>query len=110
MVEDPKATLSLLSPLPQDRGRLLVIEDVSSLIVGLPATGTLTIGRSPESDVQPSDAGCPRPAAGTLTVGRSPECDVTLSEAAGSRRHAQLHVAAGPLTLEDLGSAPRRRR
>lgn len=79
MVEDPKATLSLLAPVPEDGARLLVIEDVSSLIVGLPATGTVTIGRSPE-------------------------CDVLLSDAACSRRHAQLHIADGALTLEDLGS------
>jgi two-component system response regulator AtoC len=79
MVDDPKATLSIVSQPQADEARLLVIEGVSSLIVALPASGTVTIGRAPECDVQLTDAAC-------------------------SRRHAQLHIEDGLLTLEDLGS------
>src|SRR6185436_2946380 len=79
MLEDPKATLTMATQQEADGARLLVIEGVSSLIIALPASGTVTIGRSPECDVQLTDAAC-------------------------SRRHAQLHMHDGMLTLEDLGS------
>jgi DNA-binding NtrC family response regulator len=79
MFEEPKATLSMITQPRADGARLLVVDGVSSLIVALPETGTVTIGRAPECDVQLADAAC-------------------------SRRHAQLHIADGALTLEDLGS------
>src|SRR5262245_53599153 len=79
MPDEPKPTLSMLTQLPVGSARLLVIEGVSSLIVGLPATGIVTIGRAPE-------------------------CDVRLTDAACSRRHVRLHIVEGSITLEDLGS------
>jgi DNA-binding NtrC family response regulator len=79
MLEEPEATLSVLTELVADGARLLVIDGASSMIVGLPATGTVTIGRAPE-------------------------CEIHLADVACSRRHAQLHIDDGALTLEDLGS------
>ncbi|TMQ04655.1 MAG: FHA domain-containing protein, partial [Deltaproteobacteria bacterium] len=79
MLEEPQTTLSVLTESPVDGARLLVIDGASSLIVGLPA-------------------------AGTVTIGRAPECEVRLGDAACSRRHARLHVDDGTLMLEDLGS------
>jgi DNA-binding NtrC family response regulator len=79
MLEEPEATLSVLTELVADGARLLVIDGASSMIVGLPATGTVTIGRAPE-------------------------CEIRLVDIACSRRHAQLHIDDGALTLEDLGS------
>jgi DNA-binding NtrC family response regulator len=79
MLEEPDVTLSVLMEAPADAARLLVIDGASSLIVGLPAIGTVTIGRAPE-------------------------CEVRLTDAACSRRHARLHIDDGALTLEDLGS------
>ena len=46
----------------------------------------------------------PLPAQRTVTIGRAPECEVLIADAACSRRHAQLHVDDGTVTLEDLGS------
>jgi len=79
MLEEPEPTLSVLSEPPSDAARLLIIDGASSQIVGLPGTGTVTIGRAPE-------------------------CEVRLTDAACSRRHAWLHAEDGTLTLEDLGS------
>ena len=79
MLADPAATLTVLTELPADGARLLVIDGESSLMVGLPA-------------------------AGTITIGRAPECELRLSDTACSRRHARLHIDDGALTLEDLGS------
>jgi two-component system response regulator AtoC len=79
MHEDPETTLSVLAEPVVDDARLLVIDGASSLIVGLPA-------------------------AGTVTIGRAPECEVRLDDAACSRRHARLHIDDGAMTLEDLGS------
>jgi DNA-binding NtrC family response regulator len=78
MLDEPE-TLSVLTELAADGARLLVIDGATSLIVGLPD-------------------------AGTVTVGRAPECEIRLTDAACSRRHAQLHIDDGALTLEDLGS------
>lgn len=79
MLEEPEATLSVLTDQPVDHARLLVIDGASSLIVGLPT-------------------------AGTATIGRAPECEVRLRDAACSRLHARLHIDDGALILEDLGS------
>src|ERR1043166_5548837 len=79
MVHEPEATLSVLTAPPTEGSRLLIIDGATSLIVGLPTTGTVTIGRAPE-------------------------CEVRLGDVACSRRHAQLHIDDGALTLEDLGS------
>src|SRR5262245_50423443 len=79
MLDGPDVTLSVLTEPPGDRARLLVIDGASSLIIALPPTGT-------------------------VTVGRAPECEVRLGDAACSRRHAHLHIDDGALTLEDLGS------
>jgi two-component system, NtrC family, response regulator AtoC len=44
------------------------------------------------------------PASGTMTIGRSRECNVRIQDSSVSRRHALLHL--GPqLVIEDLGSA-----
>src|ERR1041384_727948 len=79
MLPESEATLSVLTEPMTDGSRLLVIDGATSLIVGLPTIGTVTIGRAPE-------------------------CEVRLVDAACSRRHAQLHIDDGALTLEDLGS------
>jgi two-component system, NtrC family, response regulator AtoC len=78
-MEEPETTLSVLAEPSVEGARLLVIDGAFSLIVGLPATGTVTIGRAPE-------------------------CEIRLADSACSRRHAQLHIDDGILTLEDLGS------
>ncbi|MHB8420394.1 MAG: FHA domain-containing protein [Myxococcales bacterium] len=41
---------------------------------------------------------------GTHTVGRSAQCDCSILDEAVSRRHFELHVDAGGVTLRDLGS------
>lgn len=44
-------------------------------------------------------------APGTFVLGRGADCDLVLSDAACSRQHARLSIpAAGPATVEDLGS------
>lgn len=40
----------------------------------------------------------------TLVVGRTSEADIRLTDATVSRRHAELRVVAGGVTVEDLGS------
>jgi S-DNA-T family DNA segregation ATPase FtsK/SpoIIIE len=45
------------------------------------------------------------PASGTVTVGRSPDNEVRLSGTAVSRRHAALRCAPGAVELSDTGSA-----
>jgi two-component system, NtrC family, response regulator AtoC len=53
----------------------------------------------------------PLPASGTVTIGRSLEEDVTIDHDGVSRRHARLHVGARtpggevPVSIEDLGSS-----
>jgi two-component system, NtrC family, response regulator AtoC len=48
----------------------------------------------------------PLPAQGTLTIGRAKDGDVYISDPLASRRHARLHVRAGPgWDIEDLESA-----
>jgi pSer/pThr/pTyr-binding forkhead associated (FHA) protein len=79
MLAEPAATLTVPPELPGDRARLLVIDGASSVVVELPA-------------------------AGVVTIGRAPDCELRLSDTACSRRHAQLHIDGGGLTLEDLGS------
>jgi two-component system, NtrC family, response regulator AtoC len=79
MLSPSEDTRSVLTEPLTDGSRLLVIDGATSLIVGLPTSGTVTIGRAPECEVQLADAAC-------------------------SRRHAQLHIDDGGLTLEDLGS------
>jgi pSer/pThr/pTyr-binding forkhead associated (FHA) protein len=46
----------------------------------------------------------PVPASGTLTIGRSSQCDVRIDHASVSRKHAILHLGAIP-KIEDCGSA-----
>ena len=46
----------------------------------------------------------PLPETGALTIGRSAECDVVVNERSISRRHATLHIGA-ELEIEDTGSA-----
>ena len=41
---------------------------------------------------------------GRLVVGRDPECDIVLTDPDASRRHAELRVGAGEVTIRDLGS------
>jgi pSer/pThr/pTyr-binding forkhead associated (FHA) protein len=41
---------------------------------------------------------------GTLVLGRSGECDILLASSAASKRHAELRVQGGVVTLVDLGS------
>lgn len=79
MLAEAAATLTVPSEPPADGARLLVIEGASCVPVGLPGTGTVTIGRAAD-------------------------CDLRLTDMACSRRHAQLHLQDGALTLEDLGS------
>src|SRR3954462_7385023 len=79
MLGEPETTQSVLAEPTGDGARLLVIDGASSLIVGLPATGTVSIGRAPE-------------------------CEIRVAHVACSRRHAQLHLDDGALILEDLGS------
>jgi two-component system response regulator AtoC len=79
MLAEPATTLTVLTKSPADGARLLVIDGASSLLVGLPA-------------------------AGTVTIGRAPECELRLTDTACSRRHARLHIDDGALSLEDLGS------
>ena len=45
----------------------------------------------------------PLPASGTLTIGRSTSCDVRIDHASVSRKHAILHLGAVP-KVEDAGS------
>jgi two-component system response regulator AtoC len=45
----------------------------------------------------------PLPASGTLTIGRSTSCDVRIDHASVSRKHAILHLGAVP-RVEDAGS------
>jgi two-component system response regulator AtoC len=45
----------------------------------------------------------PLPATGTLTIGRSTSCDVRIDHASVSRKHAILHLGAVP-KVEDAGS------
>lgn len=42
---------------------------------------------------------------GTYVVGRAPECDLQLDNPGISRRHAELRVTEGEVTLVDLGSS-----
>jgi hypothetical protein len=42
---------------------------------------------------------------GTLVLGRGSECDILLNSSAASKRHAELRVQGGTVTLVDLGSA-----
>jgi len=42
------------------------------------------------------------PASGTMTIGRSAEADITIDDASMSRKHATLHLGA-PICIEDLG-------
>jgi pSer/pThr/pTyr-binding forkhead associated (FHA) protein/tetratricopeptide (TPR) repeat protein len=42
--------------------------------------------------------------AGTLIMGRADECDIRLPDPSVSRRHAQLHVDAAQVRVQDLGS------
>ncbi|MGE5184323.1 MAG: sigma 54-interacting transcriptional regulator [Acidobacteriota bacterium] len=46
----------------------------------------------------------PLPDAGTLTVGRSPQCEIQIDDASISRTHAEISIGP-PLTVADLGSA-----
>jgi two-component system, NtrC family, response regulator AtoC len=46
----------------------------------------------------------PLPASGSVSIGRSEENDIRIDHASVSRRHALLHVGP-PLQIEDLGSA-----
>jgi two-component system, NtrC family, response regulator AtoC len=46
----------------------------------------------------------PLPASGSATIGRSPECDIPIDDPSVSRRHARL-LLDPPLRIEDLGSA-----
>lgn len=41
---------------------------------------------------------------GTLVLGRSAECDILLDSTAASKRHAELRIHGGSVTLVDLGS------
>ena len=41
---------------------------------------------------------------GTTTIGRHDSCDVVLDDPLASRRHAELRLADGELTIRDLGS------
>jgi pSer/pThr/pTyr-binding forkhead associated (FHA) protein len=79
MLAEPAATLTVPSEPPADGARLLVIDSGSCVLVGLPA-------------------------AGMVTIGRAADCELRLTDMACSRRHAQLHIDDGALTLEDLGS------
>ena len=45
------------------------------------------------------------PAIGRLVIGRSEEADIRINDGSVSRKHAVLHLAAGELRIEDLGSA-----
>lgn len=45
------------------------------------------------------------PRAGTLVLGRGGDCDVRVDHPSVSRRHAELALADGRVTLRDLGSA-----
>lgn len=45
----------------------------------------------------------PLPASGTLTIGRSTSCDVRIDHASVSRKHALLHLGPAP-RVEDAGS------
>src|SRR4051794_2102766 len=45
----------------------------------------------------------PLPASGTLTIGRSTSCDVRIDHASVSRKHAILHLGVVP-RVEDAGS------
>jgi two-component system, NtrC family, response regulator AtoC len=78
----PDATLTLAGPESASgsgAAHLLVVEGASSALFPLPRDGVVVIGRAPE-------------------------CDLKIVDAACSRRHATLHIAAGEVTLEDLGS------
>ena len=74
-----RASVSTSAGDPADRGYLLIIEDGSSAVLRLPAQGS-------------------------LVVGRAPEVEVSLRSQAVSRRHAQIHVTAEGVRIEDLGS------
>lgn len=45
------------------------------------------------------------PADGTMTIGRGDDAGIRLDDTAASRKHAQLVVSGGLVTLIDLGSA-----
>jgi DNA-binding NtrC family response regulator len=79
-VTGPEATLSAVARSENLGGaHLLVVEGASSSLFPLPRDGLIVIGRAPDADLRIADAAC-------------------------SRKHARLHVAAGEVTLEDLGS------
>jgi DNA-binding CsgD family transcriptional regulator len=44
---------------------------------------------------------------GTLVLGRSPSCDYVVDDGSVSRRHANIALTDGRLTVEDLGSSNR---
>jgi two-component system response regulator AtoC len=46
----------------------------------------------------------PLPASGSVSIGRAPDCDVQVDDPSVSRRHARLHLG-GELRIENLGSA-----
>ena len=46
----------------------------------------------------------PLPATGSVSIGRAPDCDVQVDDPSVSRRHARLHLGA-ELRIENLGSA-----
>jgi DNA-binding NtrC family response regulator len=79
VLEEPEATLSMLAEPSDEAARLLVIDGDSSVMIRLPGTGSVAIGRAPECEVRVADVAC-------------------------SRRHARLHISDGAVTLEDLGS------
>jgi pSer/pThr/pTyr-binding forkhead associated (FHA) protein len=79
MLAEPAATVTVPSTPLVGGAQLVVIDGASCVMIGLPV-------------------------AGTVTIGRAADCELRLTDMACSRRHAQLHIDGGALTLEDLSS------